>query len=446
MRRSISFVLVAVVLALGALANRAGAETTVVDVVEVRGPLDRPNVGYLEERLDDAEAGGHVVMLQLNTPGTLDRSAVDLARRVADARVPVIVWVGPAPAKAQGAGLLLMYASSLAAVSPGSQTGPLYPLDLAEPSLRVAGLRETIDGWIADKGKATDTAWTDRPLTAQEALDLGIAQEVALSALELLEKIDGSTVPTAAGPVTLQTELASTAEEVGEVEIRFHDLGPVRATLHAVANPTALYLLLVLALAALAFELTQPGFGFAGFSGVALLALAAYALTVVPVSWPGMALLLAGIASMVLDVRLRRLGVLTFGGVAAFLAGSLVVFGGVAGEIRVSPWWIGLAVAGSFLYYGFGLTVAVQARDRIASTQVGLVGLVGEARGDLAPEGPVFVKGALWRGRSGNGPIAKGTRIRVRGVDGLILRVEPEPGGGQAPGDGLGGASEPGET
>ena len=79
-----------------------------------------------------------------------------------------------------------------------------------------------------------------------------------------------------------------------------------------------------------------------------------------------------------------------------------------------------------FRSYGFGLTVAIQSRERITSTQRGLVGLLGETRGDLAPEGPVFVKGTLWKGRSCNGPIPPGTKVRIRGVDGLILRVEPE--------------------
>ena len=99
----------------------------------------------------------------------------------------------------------------------------------------------------------------------------------------------------------------------------------------------------------------------------------------------------------------------------------------VLGVLWVSPWLIGFATIASLLYYGFGLTVAVQSRERVTSTQKGLVGLVGEARGTLDPEGPVFVKGTLWRGKTQAGPIPEGTRVRVRGVDGLILRVEPEP-------------------
>jgi len=406
----------------------ASARLTTVDVVEVNGPLDRPLVGYLQDRIDEAERGGHVLVLQLDTAGTLDQDAVGLAERLFDARVPVIVWVGPAPARASGAGLLFMYASSLAAVSPGSQTGPLVPLDLADGSSDLPDLRARIDAWVAARGKETVTDWNDRPLTAAEARHRDIAQAAAVSVPELLGKIDGTTVETAAGPVTLQTEIATEEGDVGEVTLRFQDLGPIRAVLHAVSNPSALYLLLWAAIAALAFELTQPGFGFAGFSGLFLLGLAGYSLSVVPVFLPGLALLLVGVGLLVLDVKLRRLGPLTWVGLLCFLGGSLLVFQDVAEPVRLSPWAIGFATAASLLYYGFGLTVALQARDRIASTQVGLVGLLGETRGELAPEGPVFVKGSLWRGRSGNGPIPPGTRVRVRGVDGLILRVEPEAG------------------
>jgi len=184
----------------------------------------------------------------------------------------------------------------------------------------------------------------------------------------------------------------------------------------------------VFGFAALAFEITQPGFGFAGFSGVAMLGLAGYGLTVVPFSWPGLALLVAGVALLTFDVLRRALGVATATGLIAFFAGSLLAFRGVSAQIDVSPWLAAALTLATLLYYGFALTVALQSRDRITSTQRGLVGLAGETRGELRPEGSVFVKGTLWRGRSVDGPIASGTRVRVRGVDGLVLRVEPDPG------------------
>jgi membrane-bound serine protease (ClpP class) len=408
---------------------------TRIEIVKVEGALDRPLVGFVQQRLDAAEADGSIVVLQLDTAGTIDQDGLALAERVASLRVPVITWVGPVPARASGAGLLLMYASSLAAVSPGSQTGPLTPIDLAEPDHEYPGLAARVKGWLDARGKDTDLDHPDTPLTGAQAIDFGIAQEFASSVEELLGKIDEDIVRTPGGPVTLHTAIATTDQEVeqGAVDLRFSELGPVRRVEHGVATPSMAYVLLVLGLACLAFELTQPGFGFAGFSGIALLLLAAYGISVVLPSPLGMALLLVGVGLMVLDVRVRRLGVLTVGGLALFVAGSVLSWSRVAGPIRISPWLIAGAALASLLYYGFGLTVAIQARERILTTQRGLIGLVGEARGRLAPDGPVFVKGALWRGRSlGGEPIAPGTNVRVRGVEGLILKVEAEPAGAAA--------------
>jgi len=158
-----------------------------------------------------------------------------------------------------------------------------------------------------------------------------------------------------------------------------------------------------------------------------MLALGLYGLTVVPVDPLGLALLVGGIGLMVLDVRARKLGPLTVAGLIAFSGGSVLAWRDMAAAMRISPWLIGGAVVASALYYGFALTVAIQSRDRIVNAQRGLIGLVGEARGRLAPDGPVYVKGTMWRGRSTGSEIASGAAVRVRGVDGLILQVEAEP-------------------
>jgi membrane-bound serine protease (ClpP class) len=434
MRRAIPVVLFLSLLA--AAPNGAGAQEIAgsVVVVEVDGSIDRTVGEYLNHTIAEAEASGSTVVLQLDSAGTLDRDAVALAERVHDATVPVVVWVGPAPAKAQGAGMLLMFAASLAAVGPGTGVGPLVPLDLAgaeEPS--PDEVEALASGWMAERGRVTPTAFPDEPVPAQTALDDHLAELVASSVTELLDELEGLEVETADGTVTLRTRIAREAGE-DPVRVEFVDLGPVDRVLHAAASPTWIYVLLVLGLAGLAFELTQPGFGFAGFAGAGMLALGAYGLTVVPFSWLGLGLLVGGIALMTLDVRLRRLGPVTVAGLAAFVAGSVLVFSGVEAQIDVSPWLIGSFAVAALLFWGFGLTVAVQSRERLTSTQKGLVGLVGETRGRLEPEGPVYVKGTLWRGRSANGPIPAGTRVRVRGVDGLILRVQPDP-PSEGPGD-----------
>jgi membrane-bound serine protease (ClpP class) len=434
MRRLSPFVLPFLVFAglFGGSAGPAGAqEQASVVFVKVDGSIDRTVAGYLRDALDDAERTGSTVVLQLDSAGTLDQDGVAIARSVHEATVPVIAWVGPAPAKAQGAALLLLYAASDAAVAPGAGVGPLEPLDLAgAPEPPATAVRELASEWMSERGRPVGVFPTE-PVPAQEALDEGVASIAAASLPDLLDRLDGRVVRTPEGEVTLHTRIAR-AEGEERVNVRFVDLGPLQRVLHAAASPTWIYVLLVLGLAGLAFELTQPGFGFAGFAGAGMVALAVYGLTVVPFSWLGLGLLL-GIGLMTGDVLLKRLGPLTAAGLSGFLAGSVLLFGGVADQIDVSPWLVGAFVVAAFLYWGFGLTVAVQARERISSTQKGLVGLVGETRGELKPEGPVYVKGTLWRGRSADGPIAPNTRVRVRAVDGLILRVQPEPQAG--PGD-----------
>jgi membrane-bound serine protease (ClpP class) len=434
MRRLVLLSLLAAV-ALALLGGPASAQSPSpapgkVVVVKLDGSIDRTWADYLRESLDEAEAEGATVVIQLDTAGTLDEDAVGLAERIHGASVPVVVWAGPSPAKARGAGLLFMYAASVGAVAPGAGVGPLEPLDLVDARNEDfpggAELEELATGWAQERGRPTPLLFPGEPVPAQDAIDGNIAQFAAVSVTELLTQIDGLTVSTAEGEVTLQTRIAQDEDE-RPVAVRFTSPGPVARVLHAAASPAAIYVLLVLGLAAIAFELTQPGFGFAGFSGLAMVVLGVYGLTVVPFSWLGLLLLLGGVAAMTADVLLRKLGVLTGLGVVAFAAGSFLAFSGTSELIRVSPWLIGFTILASILYYGFGLTVAVQSRERITSTQKGLVGLVGETRGDLDPEGPVFVKGTLWRGRSQAGAIASGTRVRVRGVDGLILRVEPEP-------------------
>jgi membrane-bound serine protease (ClpP class) len=433
MRRVAPFLLFSALMCM--VAGSAGAQDTPsVLVAKVDGSIDRTLASYLVDSIEEAEREGSTLVLQLDSAGTLDQDPVALAERIHDASVPVIVWVGPAPAKAAGAALLFLYAASLGAVAPGAGVGPLEPLDLAgdEPAIPLREVEALASGWVRERGRETPPMFPDRPVPARAALDGHVASVATVSITDLLDQVDGRTVGTADGEVTLETKIA-TSEAEQRVTVRFTELGPLDRVLHAAASPTWIYVLLVLGLAALAFEATQPGFGFAGFGGLGMLALAVYGLTVVPFSPLGLGLLLAGIGLLTLDVRLRRLGPLSFVGMLAFVAGSVLVFGGVAEEIDVSPWLVGSCSVAAFLYWGFGLTVAVQSRDRLTSTQRGLVGLVGEARGELRPDGPVFVKGALWRGRSSDGPIPAGSRIRVRGVDGLILRVQQEPPPPQGP-------------
>jgi membrane-bound serine protease (ClpP class) len=271
---------------------------------------------------------------------------------------------------------------------------------------------------------AIRTMVAGRALAAGPALRLGAVALVSSSVADLLEQVNGRTVRTGSGPLRLAT-LSSPGRPVA---VRFVEPGPIDRFVHAISTPTAIYVLLVLGIWAIAFELTQPGFGVAGIAGVLAVAGAAYGLTVVPVQWVWLGFLVAGMGLQGLDVVVRRLAWLTLAGTAAFAAGSVLAWRGVASPIDVDWWLMALFTVGGALFFGFGLTVALRSRERVRTAQVGLVGLVGETRSDLNPEGGVFVKGTLWRARTMDGRIQKGRRVRVRGIDGLILQVEEEPG------------------
>lgn len=449
MRRPISFAAALVMLfawpaaavAAGASSSPspAGAEPTRVEVIKVEGPIDSTLLSYVEGKLATAEAEHAVVVLQLDTAGALDQDGVALGDEIATMSVPVITWTGPEPAKAAGAGVLLTQAATIATVGPGSQTGPLYPLDLAGAGER-PDVSAALARWASLHNRVAPdlSVIADTGIAAQPAIDAGLASFAAISVPDLLDRLDGQTVQANGKPFTFHTHVAKNDAQAktGTVDIRFNNMGPLDRMLHWASSPSVIFLLLVLGLAGVAFELTQPGFGFAGFAGVGMLALGAYGLTVVPVSWLGLAMVFAGVGAMVLDVRIRNLGLLSVIGVVVFAVGSWLAWHGVGPAIRLSPWLLGSAVIASVLYYGFGLTVALQSRDRIVTAQRGLIGLVGEARGKLAPEGPVYVKGTMWRGRTMSDPIAPGSKVRVRRIDGLVLEVEVEPGatpGGPGP-------------
>lgn len=404
-----------------------------MDIVKVEGVIDPAISAYVRDTVDEAEGSGAAVLLQIDSPGSYGDEAWKLGAYLRKAKVPVVSWVGPAGARAQGGALFLLYSSSLVAMAPGTGIGPARPFDLGVSAAKEARSDITrnsndLDALAAASGtlpEAMGRLLKGEMLAARPALRSGAVRLLAADIPALLRTLDGRSARTAEGPVALAT-LSRPGERVG---VRFHDLGPFRRILHAISTPTAVYVLLLLGLWSIAFELTQPGVGVAGIGGALSLALAAYGLTVIPVNWAGVVLLLAGTGLMALDIVVRRVGALTIAGAAGFAAGSILAWRGVAPAIDLAPWLIVLATVAGALYFGFALTVALKARERVRTAQVGLVGLTGEARGDIDPEGAVFVKGTLWRARSSNGSIPKGRRVRVRGIDGLILRVEEDPDG-----------------
>jgi membrane-bound serine protease (ClpP class) len=417
-----------------AVPGRAQESTEVVDVVKVKGLVDPALDDFVRGAVGSAERDGTIVVLQIDSLGGYGDRAARLGEFIHQATVPVIAWVGPSGARAEGGALFLVYGASVAAMAPGAGLGPARPFELgssrsAEDPAQVARYSSELSSLAPGSGASAAgvrRVISGPALPAGPALDAGAVAVVAANVCDLLDRLDGRSVRSGGGTVPLSTGGCAG----GRVSVRFEGMGPIRRVLHAVGTPIAIYLLLVLAVWGIAFELTQPGLGLAGIAGAIFLSFAVYGLTVIPVHWLGLGILVGGMALQGLDVVVRKVAVLTGLGTAGFAVGSVLAWKGVAPAIDLPVWLILLATVAGLLFFGFGMTVALRARERVRTAQVGLVGLVGEVRSDLDPEGGVYVKGAVWRARSTDGPIPKGTRVRIKGIDGLILRVEREGEGG----------------
>lgn len=376
------------------------------------------------ERADRARARALVV--ELNTPGGLLQSTREMVEAMLAAETPVIVWVAPDGAQAASAGFILLMAADFAAMSPATNTGAAHP---------VGGGGETIEGVLGEKVEQ-DTASMVRALaerrsrnleqaelavrkslsfTAQEAEKAGLIDLVASDLDSLLDRLEGRSFEKPAGRQrTLRLE-------GGRVE-RF-ELPLFRRLLSALIHPNIAYLLMSLGFLGIYFEFSHPGSIFPGVLGAIFLLLGLYALSVLPINFAGVGLLLLGLLLLILEIKVSSYGLLTLGGLIALVLGSLMLFRSPDPALRVSLGWILPSVV---LIAGVTLMLTRLAiRAQLLRPQTGAEGLVGriaEVRVALRPEGKVFVEGELWRATSEE-PLEPGEKAEIVAVEGLGLRV-----------------------
>ena len=398
-----------------------------VDYFELTGVIDPASARSLVQEIDAAgRAGSRALIIRLDSPGGLRASVSSLVDHVLQSKVPVVVWVAPSGARAAGAGVFVAYAAHVAVMAPGTTIGPVVPVNLDAPpgSSSAAGYLRTV---AARTGRNADALGTGSvSLGDAAAAQAGVVTFQAGELGTLLHNLEGRSVTV--GGRTVQLSVAGVA-------LRFHKMGLVARLLHTATRPGVAYMLLLVGLFGLVFELYFPGIGAAGLMGGGALVLALYGFTVLPTSWAALALLVVGVVLFVPDLHSGGLGIPTAAGAAALVAGSVLLFPGARPALQL-PWWaIASGVAGTLLFFISIMTAALRARAaRPPAGAEGLVGAVGVARTDLAPDGEVTASGSLWRARTLGAAIAEGTQVRVRSVSGLMLVVEPleqaEPAGG----------------
>lgn len=405
-------------------------------VVTARGIVNPTLAHYLSRTIDRAEQdGAGLVVIELDTPGGLDVSMRQIIQRILSSKTPVAVYVSPQGARAGSAGVYITYAAHLAAMAPNTNIGSATPVSMSEsgeqqmsPEMRAKVTNDAIAyirALAEERGRNAD--WAEKAVreganvSAQEAARTQVVDLVAADLPDLLRQIDGRTVNTAAGPLALRT---------ADAAVQRVEMGWVDAFLHAIGDPTIAYLLLSLGTMGLFFELSNPGSILPGVAGGICLVLAFYSLGSLPVSYAGLLLMLFAFLLFVADIFAPTHGVLTVGGLVAFVLGSFMLFNvpEAAPWLSVSAWTIVsvAAVMGAFFLY-LARLVAKAHRLKPATGSEGLVGQTGRARTALDPNGMVFVESALWEATSVGGPIAAGAAVQVVEMDGLHLRVRPAP-------------------
>jgi membrane-bound serine protease (ClpP class) len=379
----------------------------------------------VETALTRAQAEqAQALVIQLDTPGGLERSMRAICQRLLNAEIPVIVWVGPTGARAASAGVFITLAAHVAAMAPATNIGAAHPVAVGggvdKESMRkiendAAAFVRTI---AVERGRNAD--WAEKAvresvsITEREALKLKVIDVVADSIPDLLVKLDGRAVKTPKGTVTLATKDAVAKP----IEIGMRD-----RFLNVITDPNVAYVLMMLGTLGLIFELSTPGAVLPGVIGGISLILAFFAFQSLPINFAGMLLILFAIVLFIAEVKVVSHGVLAIGGIVAMALGSLMLFDAPEAGFRVS--WLVIVptvavTAGIFL---FALTAGVRALSR--RPQLGaeaLVGAVGTAYGPLTPTGQIKLQGEIWRAVA-EGPAPDGAPVRVVGVEGLTLKV-----------------------
>ena len=432
-------------------------------LLQISGPIGPATSDYIAEGLNDAvDSEAAVIIIQMDTPGGLDSSMRDIIKAILASPIPVITFVAPGGSRAASAGTYILYASHIAAMAPATNLGAATPVPIggtrpaskkdkddasdeddnkdsgrpddergtetssgSEDSSRAKAVNDAIAyiRSLAEK-RGRNVEWAEKAvreadsLSAQQALELGVIDLMADNIPELMDAINGRTVVTANGEITLDTEgiVLERIEPDWRTEL-----------LQIVTNPTIAYLLMLIGIYGLLFEGYNPGAILPGVAGAICLLIAAYAFQILPVNYAGLALMALGIILMIAEIFVPSFGVLGIGGIIAFVAGSIILM-----DTDVPGFSIPLALIASIGLAGSGAMMAivwfaVRARQRpVVSGREQIIGSECEALEDFSGSGHVWLHGESWNAYCPE-QVTRGEQLRVTEMKGLVLTVRPTP-------------------
>lgn len=405
---------------------QAAARPAVVGHLE--GEINSVTASYVAETVARAaREGASALLLVIDTPGGYSSSMDDITKSLLASPVPTLAFVYPPGARAASAGLFVAQACDLVAMAPGTNIGSAHPISSTGANLGGdLGLKVLNDAvarirYLASRG-GRNADWAEAAVRqsvnvgSAEAVRLHVADFEASSLGAALEAADGRSLPRAGGGSVTVATAGAPLEDA--------PMSAVQVGLHALIDPNVAYLLMLVAAFGLIGEITSPGAILPGVVGGISAILALVALSSLPLNLAGVLLMLLAFLLFLADVKAQTHGILTVGGLISLLLGSFLLIDVAPFGFGVNPWLVAAAAGLAAAVFGFVIRKAAGARSpHTKAGAAALLGTIGEARGELALEGSVFVAGSTWPAVAA-GPLPAGTPIRVVGREGAKLRVE----------------------
>lgn len=406
------------------------AQQPQVDRLVLDDTIQPVSAGMLSRAIDKAQKdGASALLVELNTPGGLLDSTRAMAGAILESRVPVIVYVAPAGARAGSAGFFLLESADVAAMAPGTNAGAAHPVmefggkpDATMSQKIMNDAQAFLRSYVTKRGRNAEAAAAaveaSHSYTAEEALTQHLIDVVAADDTKLLAALDGREITRIdGGKMTLH--LAGARIETLKPALR-------EELLSWLVNPNIALLLIVMGALLIYLEFNTPGTIVPGALGTLMVLMGIFGLNLLPIRYTAVALLIAAIVLLVLEAKFGGHGVLAITGIACLAFGTLTLVAAPVPQLRVSPL---MAIAVSVAFGGitvFLLRLAIRARRLKANTGAdAMVGHAASAMEPLTPEGHVLVEGEIWRAVAA-APVSAGAKLRVVGHEEMLLRVEPD--------------------
>ena len=422
----IAWLVMPIVVGLGGSLIVADSPTT-VEVLTVDGTIVPVIADYIDRGISQAEENGAAVcIIELDTPGGLLDSTDRIVSRIMNAEVPIVVYVSPINAWAASAGTFITLSAHIAAMTPGTTIGAAHPVPAGGEEIPEDQMKKIVEfsaKWmetIAEKrGRNIEEArlavTESKSFSDSEALEYNLIDLRADNLESLIAQIDGWEVTLASG----EEVVIDTADYV---QTR-NEMNAIEQFLQTISDPNIAYILFTLATIGLITEISNPGLVFPGVAGGISLFLAFYSLGVLDAYWGGIALLLLAVGLFIAEYFTTAFGLLTAGGVASLVMGSLILFTHTPGVEVSTGLIVGVAVGvTAFAVFVVGAIVRGQ-RRRKATGAEGMIGTIAIAKTPLDPTGTVLAQGELWTAASEGGKVAPGEEVIINKVEALKLWV-----------------------